>query len=230
MKRSKKYKNTLKLYDKTKQYSLDESLDILPKLNTTKFDSSVEIHINLQLTEKQKKSSIKGSCVLPHQIGKSIKIAVITTPQHEAEAKSADISGSEDLIKKIEKGWSDFDVLIATPEIMPKVAILGKTLGPKGKMPNPKNGTVTTNLKETINNYKKGKTDFKADKQGGIHMKIGKISMKKDELKENLQTFLKSLYSETRTIQVIPFKSITLTPTMGPGIKLNINEILKELT
>lgn len=230
MKISKKQKAAQKLVDKTKSYNLEDALDLLPKISTSKFEASVETHINLNLSEKQKKISIKGNTTLPHQVAESIKIAVLTTPEHNNEAKEADVVGNDDLIKKIEKGWSDFDVLIATPEIMQKVAILGKILGPKGKMPNPKSGTVTTNLKQTIQSYKEGKTDFKADQQGGIHHAVGKINMKKEHLKENVITFFKAVYQETKNLQAIPFKSIYLSPTMGPSIKLDINSLLKDLT
>lgn len=230
MSRSKKYKKAVEILDKTKSYPLKEAVKLLPKLATTKFDSSIEIHINLKLTEKQKKESIRGSVSLPHQVGSAAKIAVITTPAHEQEAKEADLVGGEDLIKKIESGWSDFDILIATPEVMPQVAILGKVLGPKGKMPNPKNKTVTTNLKATIASYKEGKTDFKADKQGGIHKIIGKISLKSDQLLANAEAFLKAVISETQRLQSVPFKSVFLAPTMGPSIRVDIGELMKDLT
>lgn len=231
MKRSKKYKEVLKLLDKKKLYSLDEALELLPKISTSKFDSAVEVHINFNLNQKQKKTAnIKGSLILPNQVGTSVKIAVITTPDHSAKAKGAEIVGGEELIKKIEDGWNDFDILIATPDIMPKLAMLGKVLGPKGKMPNPKNNTVTTDLKGTIESYKKGKTDFKVDKQGGLHQLLGKVNMKKGKLKENVVTFLKAILNESRNINVIPFKTVYLSPSMGPSIKLDVKELIKDLT
>lgn len=227
MKRSKKYRKAQALVDKTKAYALGAAIELLPKLSTAEFDSSVEIHMNLKLSEKQKKGSTRGSVILPHQAEASTKIAVITTPEHQEEAKEADFVGGEDLIKKIENGWSDFDIVIATPEIMPKVAVLGKLLGPKGKMPNPKTKTVTTDLKSTIENYKRGKTDFKADKQGGIHKVIGKVTMKKEHLLENVRVFLKAVLKETPKTEGLPFKSVFLTPTMGPSIKLDVTSLLK---
>ncbi|MBN2016194.1 50S ribosomal protein L1 [Candidatus Dojkabacteria bacterium] len=230
MHRSKKYKNARKLVEKSKVYTLDEALDLLPKVSTSKFDSSIELHINLNLSEKQKKISIKGSATLPHQVGPKVKIAVLTSSDHFGEAQDADTVGSDDLIKKIQDGWTDFDVLLATPDIMPKIAVLGKILGPKGKMPNPKNNTVTTDIKDTIESYKKGKTDFKADAQGGIHQVVGKISLKKDQLLENIQTFLKAVFNEVKNLQANPFKTIYLSPTMGPSIRLDVNVMLKDLT
>jgi len=230
MKRSKKYKKALENIDKSKEYTLEEAIELLPKVNICSFDSSVDIHLKIRLKEKQKKLSIKGSTKLPNKVGQSVRIAVITTNEHQEEAKSADIVGGEDLIQKIEKGEIDFDILIATPDIMAKVAKLGRILGPKGKMPNPKNGTVTTDLDGTIESYKEGKTNFKVDKQGGIHMKIGSINMEKEKLQENIITFLKAVYQEIKNLNPVPFKSIILAPSMGPSIKLDVNEVIKNLT
>jgi large subunit ribosomal protein L1 len=230
MKRSKKYKEVLKLIDKTKSYNLEEAINLLPKLSISKFDSSVEIHINLNLSEKQKKTVIKGSTTLPHQVGSSVVIAVITTPDHIDKAKEADVSGGEDLIKKIQGGWDDFDILIATPDIMVKLAALGKVLGPKGKMPNPKNGTITTDIEKTIKSYKKGKLNFRSDEQGGIHQVVGKCNMKTKKLTENILTFFKAILQETKNLQAVPFKSVFLSPTMGPSIRLDVNNLLKDLT
>lgn len=231
MKRSKKYQDVSTLVDKNKSYSIDEAIELLPKVNFSKFDASVELHVNLLLSEKQKKETIRISTTLPNVLdSQTKKIAVITSTEHADKAKGADIVGSEDLIKKIQEGFSEFDVVIATPDMMPKVAVLGKVLGPKGKMPNPKNGTVTLKLKETIDSYKKGKVDIRVDKQGGIHQKLGKISMDKKSLKQNIVSILKSIYQETKRFHVIPFQSVFLSPTMGPSIKIDTNEIIKELT
>ncbi|MDD3647243.1 MAG: 50S ribosomal protein L1 [Candidatus Dojkabacteria bacterium] len=230
MKRSKKYTEAENLIEKGKMYSLDEAVDLLPKVSISKFDAAYEIHFLLNLTEKQKKESIKGSTKLPYQVGNAKKIAVITSPEHMGDADTADVTGYEDLIKKIEDGFSDFDVLIATPDVMPKLASLGKVLGPKGKMPNPKNGTITTDLKKAIQTYKEGKLDFKVDKQGGIHLIFGKKSMTKEQLLENLKVLIKAVLQESTKLNSIPFKSIFVTPTMGPSIKMDINNLIKELT
>jgi large subunit ribosomal protein L1 len=230
MKRSKKYKQVLKQLDKSQNYSLKEAVTLIPQLSTSKFAGSIEIHVNLLLTEKQQKENIRGSVTLPYQVGTPAKIVVLTTPEHFEEAKGADTVGGEDLIKKIEKGWNEFDIVIATPEVMQKVAILGRILGPKGKMPNPKNDTVTTHLKQTIENYKKGKIDFKADGQGGIHKVIAKTTMKPEEILENIFNFLKAIVQETKRYTAVPFKSIFISPTMGPSIKLDTASLLKDLT
>jgi large subunit ribosomal protein L1 len=226
MRRSKTYKEKQKLIDKKKNYTLEEALDLLPKLTTCKFDASVELHINLNLTEKEKNIPLKESITLPNQSSVSkTKVAVITTPDHVSEAKEADFVGEDDLIKKIKEGFNDFDVVIATPEVMPKIAILGKILGPRGKMPNPKNNTVTSDLKKIIQSYKKGKMDFRADDAGGIHVNIGKISMKKENLKENLIAFIKSVIKELKN-QTQPFKSVYIAPAMGPSVKLDLKDLM----
>lgn len=230
MKRSKNYKNAQKLVDKEKLYTLEEAAEILPKISTTKFDASIEMHFTLQLTDKQKKDSIKGSIQLPHQVGEPAKILVLTTPDHSKDAEGADVVGGEELVKKIQGGWVDFDIVIATPDIMPKIAVLGKVLGPKGKMPNPKTGTVTNDLKKTVASYKQGKIDFRADDQGGIHQVVGKVSMKKEDLLENIKIFLKAVYSETKKYSINPFKSAFISASMSPSIKLDTNALMKELT
>ncbi|MBU0976338.1 MAG: 50S ribosomal protein L1 [Patescibacteria group bacterium] len=230
MKRSKKYIEAEKLIEKNKLYTIEEALELLPQVSTAKFDSALEIHFLLHLSDKQKKESIKGSTTLPHQVGAAKRIAVVTTPEHTAEAEAADVTGFEDLIKKIEDGYSEFDVLIATPDVMPKMASLGKVLGPKGKMPNPKNGTITTDLKKAIKTYKEGKLNFKADKQGGIHLIFGKTNMTKEQLLKNLTILLKAVHQETSKLNAIPFKSVFVTPTMGPSIQLDINSLMKGLT
>lgn len=222
MKRSKKYQKAARLTDRSKDYKLEEAIELLPEISISSFESSVELHINLNLTGKQKKETIKGNITLPHKVGEPAKVAVITTSEYASKAKSADFVGGEDLIKKIQKGWSDFDVIIATPEIMPKIAVLGKILGPKGKMPNQKNQTVTTDIKKAIDSYKKGKIDFRADEQGSIHQVVGKVNMKKEQILENITTFISAVKQEVKGIKGDPFKSAYLSPSMGPSIKLDL--------
>jgi len=231
MKRSKKYKSALEKIDKQKEYSLSEAVDILPEIATSTFDASIELHIHLNLNEKQRKRGLKGSVTLPHQVKNgTTKILVLTTPEHEQEAKDADFVGGENYIKKIQDGWNEFDVVLATPEIMPKIAILGKVLGPKGLMPNPKSGTVTTNLSETIQQYKKGKIDFKSDEQGNIHQAIGKVSMAKEELMSNTLEFIKAVNKSIKSTQTNLFKSIHICPTMGPSVKIDPSSLEENLT
>lgn len=223
MKRSKKYKEAEKQIEKGKLYALKDACSLVKKVAISKFPSTIQIHINLKLTEKQKKESIRGSVVLPYSTGAGTKkIAVITTPGNFKSAEGADFVGNEDLIKKIQDGWTEFDILIATPDVMPKIAILGKVLGPKGKMPNPKNETVTTDLKKTIESFKKGKVNFKADKQFGIHQTIGKTSMKEEEIFENAKEFMRALNSELAKLGSNPIKNVFLAPTMGPAIKIDL--------
>ena len=221
MSRSKKYKQAQEALSAKSSYSIDEAIELLPKISTSKFAGSVELHMQLEST-KAEKIQLKGSLLLPHQEAKSTKkIVVITTPEFKDKAKGADLVGGEELIKKIEQGWNEFDTIIVTPDIMPKVAILGKILGPKGKMPNPKNDTVTTNLETVIANFKKGRLDYKTDDAGGIHQVVGKTDMDKAKLKENIEAFLKSVIKEINKSAQLKIKSIFLVPTMGPSIKIN---------
>lgn len=230
MKRSKKYKAAEKQIDKTKTYSIEDAVALLPKVNTASFDATVEMHVNLKLTDKQKKQSIKGSLQFPHQVGEAAKVLVITSPDNQKDADAADFVGGEEMVKKIQDGWSDFDIVIATPEIMPKIAVLGKVLGPKGLMPNPKNNTVTNDLKKTIQTYKAGKINFRADKQGGIHIAVGKVAMKPEELSANIIAALEAVFEETKSLSPNPFKSLYLSTSMGPSIPLDTNAVVKQLT
>jgi len=230
MKRSKKYNQAIELARKKSIYSLKEALELLPKLSLSKFEGSADIQFKLDLGKKTGES-LKGNLVFPHQVKSSAKkIAVITSPAFVDQAKEADIVGGEDLIKKIEEGFMDFDILIATPDMMAKLVPLGKTLGPKGKMPNPKNDTVTTKVKEVITTYKKGKTDYKSDEKGNLQIAFGKVNMKAEELFENASTIIKSIYNECVKFSPIPFKKITISPTMGPSLQIDLKSLMKDLT
>lgn len=227
MKRGKKYKEVVKKFDKTQKYSLDEASKLLPELSISKFEGSIEVHLTLENKGKKKEGTVRGSIVLPHQTGASKKVAVIAESKDHKKAKEAgaDKIGLDDLVKEIEGGKIDFDVLIATPEVMPKIASLGKVLGPKGLLPNPRNETVTTDLERVVKSYKAGKLDFKMDEAMGIHAKIGRTKMTTEQIKENLTTFLKAVFNEAKNISPTPFKSVVVTPTMGPGVKLEVNEL-----
>lgn len=230
MARGKKYKKVASSVDRAKVYNLDEAVALLPTISTSSFKGSLNLHVKLNLSEKQKNESIKGSVQLPHQVGEPAKILVITTPEHQKEAEGADYVGGEEIVKKIQGGWEDFDIVIATPDIMPKIAMLGKVLGPKGLMPNPKSGTVTTDIKATVASYKKGKIDFRMDKQGGIHQTIGKSDMTAEQIKDNILAFMDALFGEIRKFGANPIKSIFIAPTMGPSIKLDSHESAFSLT
>ncbi|MDW8032835.1 MAG: 50S ribosomal protein L1, partial [Aquificaceae bacterium] len=194
MKRGKRYQKCLELYDKNLLYSVENAIQILKKLHQEhgpKFDQTVELAMKLGVDPKYADQMVRGSVVLPHGLGRELKVLVLAEGEYQKIAKDAgaDYVGGEDMINKIAKEeWVDYDVVIATPEIMPKVAKLGKILGPKGLMPNPKTGTVTTNLKQAIEEAKKGRVEFRVDKTGNLHMPVGKISFDTQKLVENLYT------------------------------------------
>jgi large subunit ribosomal protein L1 len=227
MQRGKKYKEVSKKVDKNKVYSIEEASKLLPEISTSKFAGSVEVSIKLEAKSKKQNESVKGSIVLPHQTGASKKVAVIAEAKDQDTAKKAgaDKVGAEDLIKEISEGKIDFDVLIATPVMMPKIAGLGKVLGPKGLLPNPKNETVTTNVEKVVKSYKAGKLDFKMKEGLTIQAKVANTAMKPEEIKDNVIEFLKAVYSESRNLSAKPLAAVTLKPTMGPALKVDVNEI-----
>jgi large subunit ribosomal protein L1 len=220
----KKYAEAAKLVDKTKQYEPAEAVEILKKMDTAKFDETVELSVNLNVDPKYADQQVRGAIVLPHGIGKSKTVLVFAQgdKEKEAQAAGADFVGAEDLIEKIQGGWTDFDVAIATPNMMGKVGRLGKILGPKGLMPNPKVGTVTMDVTKAVEESKAGKVEYRTDKAGNIHSPIGKKSFDANKLVENLTTLVDTL------IKVKPsgakgqyIKSVTISSTMGPGIRIN---------
>lgn len=226
MKRSKKYLETIKLIDKTKTYEVNEAVSILKKI-TTNFDETVDIAINLNLDTKKVGEQLRGAVVLPNGIGKTKKILVIAKGEQAKTALSAgaDYVGDIDLIEKIEKeNWFDFDCLIATPDMMASLGKIGKILGPKGLMPNPKTGTVTMDTKKAIEDVKKGRIEYKTDTFGNVHAIIGKISFLDVKLVENINYFINViLKSKPSTVKGTYIKNITISTTMSPGIKLNQN-------
>lgn len=221
MKPAKQYVEKQKLIDREKTFSPTEALSLLKSLPKAKFDETVEIHVNLGIDPRQSDQQLRGTLSLPHGTGKSIKIAVIAGGDKVAEARQAgaDHVGSEELIEQIQGGWMDFDLVITTPDMMSKVGKLGKTLGAKGLMPNPKSGTVTTNIASAVKEFKAGRLEYKNDKAGIIHMSIGKISFPVEKLKENLEavydTLVKVKPSKSKGIYI---RSISLCSTMSPGV------------
>lgn len=204
----------------------EEAIINLKKTATTKFVESVELHANLNIDPKYADQQLRTTVILPHGIGKQVRIAVLTDNENFKEAKlaEADIVGNEDLIDQINKGNMDFDLLVATPNMMPKLAKLGRVLGPKGLMPSPKSGTVTSNLKETLTEFKKGKFEYKADKNGIVHINFGKSNFKDHQLLENLNALYKSIEQNRPSgVKGKYFKSISICTTMGPSIKLNLD-------
>ncbi len=220
----KKYAEAVKLVDKTKLYDPAEAVEVLKKLDTAKFDETVELAMNLNVDPKYADQQVRGAIVLPHGIGKSKTVLVFAQGEKEKEAQDAgaDFVGADDLVAKIQGGWTDFDVAIATPNMMGKVGRLGKILGPKGLMPNPKVGTVTMDVAKAVSESKAGKVEYRTDKAGNIHSPIGKKSFDDQKLIENMTTLIDTI------IKVKPsgakgqyIKSITLSSTMGPGIRIN---------
>lgn len=219
----KKYMEVAKLIEKNKEYSLEEAIELLKKTATSKFDSSVEIHMNLNVDPSNADQQVRGSVAMPAGLGKTKRICAIVGPDKEKEAKDAGAEnvGGQDLVEKIEKGWLDFEVVVATPDMMPHIGKIGKTLGTKGLMPNPKTGTVTPNVKQVIDEIKKGRAEYKIDKNGVIHASVGKVSFKEDALKENIETFLDAIHhAKPASVKGTFIKSVYLTTTMGPSVKL----------
>lgn len=221
MKRGKKYRAAAEKIDKNKTYSIEEAVKLIKENKTAKFDESVELHIKTNIDSKKGDQIIRGTVVLPHGSGKTKKVAVITSnAQDEAKKAGADIVGGEELIENFSKKI-DFDVLVATPEMMPKLAKVAKILGPKGLMPNPKTETVTTKIKETVEALKKGKSAYKNDDSGNVHQTVGKISFADEKLVENIKVFIENLEkSKPSGLKGKLFSNITLCSTMGQGIKI----------
>ena len=221
MKRGKKYRAAAEKIDKNKTYSIEEAVKLIKENKTAKFDESVELHIKTNIDSKKGDQIIRGTVVLPHGSGKAKRVAVITSSaQDEAKKAGADIIGGEELIENFSKKI-DFDVLVATPEMMPKLAKVAKILGPKGLMPNPKTETVTTKIKETVEALKKGKAAYKNDDSGNVHQTVGKISFADEKLVENIKVFIENLEkSKPSGLKGKLFSNITLCSTMGQGIKI----------
>lgn len=226
---SKRIKNLKSLITEN-TYSVDQAVPVLKKLGTAKFLESVEAHIALNIDPKYANQQLRTSLVLPNGTGKSLRIAVFTEPDYVAEALAlgANIAGSDDLIEEMNNGKLDFDLLITTPQLMPKLAKLGRVLGPKGLMPSPKSGTVTTNLKEAINEFKKGKLEYRADKTGIVHLSFGKVNFSEEQLKENLLAVYNSIEKNKPTgVKGRYFKSFTICTTMSPSLSLELSSFKK---
>jgi large subunit ribosomal protein L1 len=221
MKRGKKYRAVAEKVDKNKTYSVEDAVKIIKESKTAKFDESVELHIKTNIDSKKGDQIIRGTVVLPHGSGKTKRVAVITSnAQDEAKRAGADIVGGEELIENFSKKI-DFDVLVATPEMMPKLAKVAKILGPKGLMPNPKTETVTTKIKETVEALKKGKAAYKNDDSGNVHQTVGKISFADEKLVENIKIFIENLEkSKPSGLKGKLFSNITLCSTMGQGVRI----------
>ena len=221
-KHSKMYVEALGNVEKTKNYDVTEAIKLLKSLKTRKFDESVDLVLKLNIDAKKTDMNVRGSFVLPNGTGKTKKILVVTKTKAD-EASEADYCGAEDMLEKIEKeNWFDFDTNVATPEMMPLLGKLGKVLGPKGLMPNPKLGTVTTNVKEAISNIKKGMVEYKNDSYGNLHLTIGKLSFTEEQLEENLRAIVSEIVkNKPNGVKGTFIKNISISSTMSPGIKVD---------
>jgi large subunit ribosomal protein L1 len=222
---SRRHKENLKKTKNIVYSNLEKAISILKETATAKFVESVELHATLNIDPKYANQQLRTTVTLPHGIGKQIRIAVLTNEENFDEVKSAnaDIVGNDDLIEQITQGNLNFDLLIATPNMMPKLAKLGRVLGPKGLMPSPKSGTVTSNLPETLNEFKKGKFEYKADKTGIVHVNFGKIDFTDSQLAENLTALYRSIEQNRPSgVKGKYFKNLSICTTMGPSLKLEL--------
>ena len=214
--------------DKNKVYSLKEASSLVKTINTTKFDSSVDLHIRLGVDPKKADQQVRGTVTLPHGTGKTKRVLVLCPPDKEAEAKAAgaDYVGLEEFIAKIESGWTDVDVIVATPSVMPKIGKLGKILGPRNLMPNPKTGTVTNNVAEAVNEVKGGKIAFKVDKTGIVHASIGRVSFSPEKIAENSHELINALIKlKPSAAKGIYLKGVSMASTMSPGITIETKSL-----
>ena len=228
MKKGKRYSEAMKLVDKSKLYDLDEAAELIKKTASAKFDETIEAHLKLGVDGRHADQQVRGAVVLPHGTGKEVKVLVFAKGDKvdEALANGADYAGGEELIPKIQNdGWLDFDVVVATPDMMGVVGRLGKVLGPKGLMPNPKAGTVTMDVTKAVNDIKAGKIEYRLDKANIIHVPVGKASFTEEQLEQNFNALMDAITkARPSSVKGQYLKSITLATTMGPGVKVVANK------
>ncbi|EOR22003.1 50S ribosomal protein L1 [Cytobacillus oceanisediminis] len=223
-KKGKKYLEAIKLVDRTKTYPIQEAIELVKKTSTTKFDASVEVAFRLGVDPKKADQQIRGAVVLPNGTGKTQRVLVFAKGEKlkEAEAAGADFVGDAEYITKIQQGWFDFDVIVATPDMMGEVGKLGRVLGPKGLMPNPKTGTVTFDVTKAVNEIKAGKVEYRVDKAGNVHVPIGKVSFDEAKLVENFKTIFDTMSkAKPAAAKGTYMKNVSVTSTMGPGVKVD---------
>jgi large subunit ribosomal protein L1 len=228
----KKYKSSATKVDRTKRYTLEEACKILPSTKVAKFDESVDIAVRLGVDPKHADQMVRGAVVLPHGTGKSSRVAVVAKGDkaNEAKAAGADFVGAEDLVEKIQKeNWTDFDSMVATPDMMGLVGRLGRVLGPKGLMPNPKVGTVTPDVAKAVKELKAGRVEFRVEKAGIVHARIGKASFGADKLRDNAKVMIDTLLRlKPASAKGTYMKSVTLSTTMGPGLRVDTTPLVSE--
>jgi large subunit ribosomal protein L1 len=225
---SKKRKSALEKLDSTKSYSIEEASSLIKEITTTKFDSSVDLAVRLGVDPRKANQMVRGVVSLPHGTGKDIKVLALVSPDKEAEAieAGADYAGLDEYIEKIKGGWTDIDVIITMPSVMGKIGPLGRVLGPRGLMPNPKTGTVTMNVAKAVKEVKAGKIDFKVDRYGIIHAGIGKVSFEPNMIRENVEELMKTLLRMKPSASKGTYvRNITLSSTMSPGILIDAKSV-----
>jgi large subunit ribosomal protein L1 len=228
-KRGKKYQEAAKLLDPDLEYTLEEACDLVKKTSTVKFDASVDMDLRLGVDPKHADQMVRGSVTLPHGTGKEVRVLALVNEAKQEEAKEAgaDHVGLDEYINKIEEGWTDIDVIVATPDVMGKIGKLGRVLGPRGLMPNPKSGTVTNDVADAIKEVKAGKIDFRVDKYGILHASIGKTSFEASELRENALEFLRTVMRlRPASAKGLYIKSAYMSSTMGPSIELSRSSVI----
>jgi len=228
---SKRYKKASEMIDKQKRYELSEAIELLKKAPSSKFDETIEVHMNLGVDPRKADQQIRNSLVLPHGTGRTSKVLVFADGDKAEEAKEAgaDYVGVDEFVEKINSGWMDFDVAISTPNLMSKIGRLGRVLGPRGLMPNPKVGTVTMDVKKAVSESKGGKVTYRIDKFANLHIIGGKLSFEIDKLKDNIVTIIAAILRERpAALKGIFIKSIAITSTMGPSVKLDIPSVSLE--
>src|SRR6266516_3198245 len=230
---TKRIKATEALIDRAKPYSVEEAMDIVKKAPGAKFDESVDLSLRLGVDPKHADQMVRGAVVLPHGIGKSVRVAVFAKGEKEREAREAgaDVIGAEDLVEKVQGGFMEFDTAIATPDLMGQVGRLGKVLGPRGLMPNPKLGTVTFDVARAVREIKAGKVEFRVDKAGNVHVPIGKKSFAQENLVANAMTLLEAIVkAKPAASKGVYLRSITLSTTMGPGIHVDAQRVTNQFS
>ncbi|PTL38477.1 50S ribosomal protein L1 [Alkalicoccus saliphilus] len=226
-KNSKKYEDALKLVDREKAYEVSEAVDVVKQTAKANFDETIELAARLGVDPKKADQQIRGAVVLPHGTGKTQSVIVFAKGEKakEAEAAGADVVGEEDLINRVSQGWLDFDVVVATPDMMAQVGKLGRVLGPKGLMPNPKTGTVTFDVTKAVEEIKAGKVEYRVDKTGNLHVPIGKASFDNSKLEENFRTMMETIVKvKPAAAKGTYIRGVAVAATMGPGVKVNTNE------